>query len=152
MHGTKTSFVEPKCVVAWNQEELHMSNLNFQGLYILISSAITEDSALISMFTTSNKVWDLLINKYGGSSSQTIGSTSKMVVFTTLDCSNFRDSLSKIIYSTSFYQTDVGDKNTFSLQDSYDQLLYENLKLKNVMTKIGYNLKEEDKEHLDQSD
>lgn len=55
---------------------------------------------------------------------------------------------SGIISLRTSYWIDVIDDGNFSLQESYDQLFYENLKLNKIMTKINNSLKEKDKEHL----
>lgn len=41
------------------------------------------------------------------------------------------------------------NNDEYSLQDSYDQLVYENLKLNKTMNKIDHYLKEKDENHLD---
>lgn len=52
---------------------------------------------------------------------------------------------------SSYWKNSIDD-DKFSLQESSDQLIYKNVKLKKSMTKINNNLKEKDKEHLDLSD
>lgn len=55
----------------------------------------------------------------------------------TSGCSTFMASHSKIVSSQTSYWTNVVDDDYFSLQESYDQLVHENLKLKKNMIKIN---------------
>lgn len=55
MYISKTSIVESKPIFDWNNEELHLSNLNCQGLQLLINFFIAKDSSLLSKFSMSKE-------------------------------------------------------------------------------------------------
>lgn len=110
MHISKIFDIEPKLINVWNKEKLHLSNLNYQGLYLFIDSNTGENYSLISNFTNIKESWDFLEKKYDRCSHQ-------MSVLTLQKTIAFMASHSKTAHSSFSYWTNIGENNKFSLQE-----------------------------------
>lgn len=136
MHVSKTGVVEPKPVNIWNKEERHLSN----GLHLLINSFNIEDSTFINMLMTIKEAWVFLEKKYSRCTSYISISYFEKIENVTTEWSIFMASYSEDVPSSYSYWTDTSESEQFYLQDSYDQLVCNNLKFKTVMTKIHSNI------------
>lgn len=136
MHVSKTGVVEPKPVNIWNKEERHLSN----GLHLLINSFNIEDSTFINMLMTIKEAWVFLEKKYSRCTSYISISYFEKIENVTTEWSIFMASYSKDVPSSYSYWTNTSESEQFYLQDSYDQLVCNNLKFKTVMTKIHSNI------------
>lgn len=108
-------------------------------MYAILGAISSTTANCLSSFKSSKQAWDYLKRKYDNDFYSGIRERSSSFEVDMLGCSALMASHIGEVSTKSTHWADVKSDEVYSLQETYDQLVYEHLKLKKSMEKIDHS-------------
>lgn len=120
-------------------------------MYVILGVVYISEIECLSNYKSSKDTWDYFEKKYEDDFFSMVEDRSLNYEVGTFGCSLLMTSHLEEVLTRSMYWTYVESDEDYSIQDTYDQLVYDFLKIKKTIMKIDHSKKEKDKNHKDLS-